>query len=147
MQQCAFLFLILCLSLSLSHNLYLVSFHSSSFKLIKPIKMSLPEGLASPRKPLPPLCRPVPVGTFSPAPGDVEVYLWSNCLLPSWKTSSRLEGSGSETSCRTAPASSSKTWVCQWRLCRSQARLFSQDVGLSTEPSMALAQTSGPPAT
>lgn len=65
--------------------------------------------------------------------------------FPSWKTSSRLEGSGSGTSCRAAAASSSRTWVCQWRLWRSQARRFSQDVGLSTEPSMALVQTSGPP--
>lgn len=145
MQKCVLFFFTLCLSFS--PQIIYFAFLYSSFKCIKPIKMSLLEDPASSRDPLQrTLCRPVPARMFPLARDHGQVFLLSNCLLPSWKTSSRLEGSGSETSCRAAVASSSRTWVCQWRLCWSQARRFSQDVGLSTEPSMALAQTLGPPA-
>lgn len=143
-QKCILFFHILCLSFS-PKIIYFV-FLYSSFKCIKPIKMRLLEDPASARDPLRTLCRPVLARMFPLARDHGQVFLLSNCLLPSWKTSSKLEGSGSETSCRVAAASSSTTWVCQWRLCWSQARRFSQDVGLSTEPSMALAQTLGPPA-
>lgn len=131
--------------ISRPHHLHFVLLYSSSLKRIKPIKTEPPWSWASTRAPLWTLSRPVRAGTFSLARGHGQVCLLSNRRLPSWKTSSRLEGSGSETSRRAAAASSSRTWVCQWRLCRSQARRFSQEVGLSTEPSMAPGQTSGPP--
>lgn len=66
----------------------------------------------------------------------VDICVMSRSFLPSWKTSSRLEGSGSSASCRAAAASSSRTWVCQLRLCCNHALRFSQDVGLSTDASM-----------
>lgn len=72
-QKCAsFFFLISCLSLShIIHVLYYFTLLPLNSQ--KPVKMSLPEGLAETRDPLPTLCRPGPGAVFS-LQDNVEVW-------------------------------------------------------------------------